>query len=59
MKVKYQEVKLGEVLRYFAEGFQFTDGITLHDYEYFVDQSKGIVVFKLITTGGDKESKHG
>ena len=41
--MKYQEMNLDDVMKYFVDAFSQK----VEAYEYFVDQHKGKVVFKL------------
>ena len=44
MKIQYQKASLKEVMEYYVDAFK----VDLWDYEFFVDQSKDAVIFKLI-----------
>lgn len=47
IKVGYQEHTLDEVLKYFADGFKPVPGVTLVNWEAFVDATRNKVIFKL------------
>lgn len=47
--VEYVEVKLQQVLNFFAQAYKPQEG-TVTDHEAFVDTAQGKVVFKLIIT---------
>ena len=49
LKTEWTDVALADVIRHFANGFEFKDGATLVRHEAFVDTTKGRVVFKLTT----------
>jgi len=49
MEIKYQEVKLKEIIRQYAQGFEFSAGTKIVQSESFVDTQKGVVIFKLYT----------
>lgn len=52
MEIRYQEVKLAEVLKFFADAFRKPKDGKIASVEPFVDTGKGVVVFKLFV---DKE----
>lgn len=47
--LNYHEEKLDDVIRYFAKGLKPQDGSEVSSVEWFVDQVKGVVVFKIFT----------
>lgn len=47
--VRWVEIPLQDVLSLYVRQFEFDEGETLVRHDTFVDQSKGIVVFKLET----------
>lgn len=49
LKIEWTDVALADVLRHFAEGYEFKDGTKLVRHEAFVDPAKGRVLFKLTT----------
>lgn len=57
IKAKYYEVKLDDVMGYFAKGFATKDGVIPADIppEWFVDTGRGMVVFKLFIEDGKTE----
>lgn len=48
MDIKYVEVTLNDVMRHFAKDFKVT-GKTVERSDWFIDSTKGVVVFKLYT----------
>src|SRR5687767_10970408 len=47
----YQEVPLRDILTAYAKGFKLDEGTRLVCLEHYVDQQKGVVIFKLFTEG--------
>lgn len=43
LTIEYRQIDLGDVMRYFAKGFEGD----IADVEWFVDTAKAVVVFKL------------
>lgn len=54
---KYYEYELATVMRYFADGFTPKEGVVSADIQpdWFVDTSRGVVVFKLFIEDGRPE----
>jgi len=47
---QYQEVKADDVMSFYARSFKAPDGQTMTRADWFYDQAKGVVVFKVTTT---------
>lgn len=48
-RADWLECSLDAVMKYFAEGFKPEDGREIWNYTWFIDQTKGKVVFRLDT----------
>ncbi len=49
IKDTWLEVPLSTVLSYYADGFERKDGTEIVRREYFVDTTKNVVLFKIVT----------
>ena len=44
MEIKYQEIKLDDIIKFYVEGF---DTSKIHSYKYFIDVNKNTAILKL------------
>ena len=50
--IEYSEVSLTSVMEYFAKGYTFKDGRTLHKAEWFLSPDNQRVLFRLVVKSG-------
>jgi len=49
MKIHYQQASLATVMKYYTDNFK----ADIYDFEWFIDTSKNVVIFKLVLNEDD------